>query len=72
MKTEFDLEPIGTPDIQLASAVIVGQKPENNPYVNIDIVDADGKRIVVGVKDKDLELFAVNILKALGSDKLKK
>lgn len=66
MKREFDLDPIGTPNIQAASAIIVGQKPQNKPYVNIDILGAEGKRTVVGLKDKDLERFAVNILKALG------
>lgn len=54
------------------TAIIIGQSPENKPYVNIEAVDKDDNRLLLGVKDKDLERFAVSILKALGSDKLKK
>lgn len=43
---------------------IIGKNP---PYVSIDIKGINS----VFIKDKDLEKLAVNILKALNSDKLK-
>lgn len=52
------------------TAIIIGQSPENKPYVNIEVIDKDDNRLLLGIKDKDLERFAVNILKALGSKKL--
>lgn len=53
-----------------SSAIIVGQSPESKPYVNIELIDREENRLLFGIKDKDLERFAVNILKALNSKAL--
>jgi hypothetical protein len=49
---------------------IIGKVPENDPYVVIHVNTYD-IHIDAWIPDKDLERFAVNILKALGSKKLK-
>lgn len=46
--------------------LIIGKKPENRPYVSIQI--KDGPPLYVA--DSDLELMAVNILKSLNSKRL--
>lgn len=71
-KTTFYLEKIGGGWTQNADIKIIGQAPSNKPYVNIEVVSMAGVRTVLGIQDKDLERFAVNILKALGSKKLAK
>lgn len=71
-KTEFELEVLEGGPFQRAEALIIGRSPADKPYVNIDLVNGVGKRIELGIKDRDLERFAVNILKALNSPKLKK
>lgn len=70
-KTEFELEDFsyGKP-FQRSTISIIGQRPVNDPYVNINLIDAEGRNFVFGIQDKDLERFAVNVLKALGSKKL--
>ena len=45
---------------------IIGTKPKFKPYVHVQV---DGKYAFV--EDKDLERLAVNILKALKSNRLK-
>jgi hypothetical protein len=70
MKTEFDLEVLmGT---KKATAKIIGKAPDCIPYVSITY--GDGIMInggnVICIRDKDLERFAVNILKSLRSKKL--
>lgn len=70
MKTEFDLM-VPNPSGDRASGFtikIIGKEPNNKPYVAIDFMHHNGVYII---PDKDLERFAVNILKALKSDKLK-
>lgn len=68
MKTKFNLDySLG---VENATAQIIGLKPERKPYVSIEITRL-GLTTSVFVNDKDLELFAVNILKALKSKKLK-
>jgi hypothetical protein len=48
---------------------IVGQAPVNKPYVSISVPNTPE---CLFIPDKHLELFAVNILKALKSKHLKK
>lgn len=50
------------------TAHIIGQSPKNKPYVTI-YSDKDGDPRFI--KDKDLERFAINILKAIKSKRLK-
>jgi hypothetical protein len=66
MKTEFQLD---IPDNQTKGAIakIIGERPSCKPYLMIIIE----KKNSLFVKDRDLERFAVNILKALKSKKLK-
>jgi hypothetical protein len=75
MKTEFELEfPASSVRVHGHKGVvsIVGKRPEHNPYVSIATEGNDpGKGISAFIKDKDLERFAVNILKALKSKRLK-
>lgn len=66
MKTDFQLE---DKDNKMAGEIlIIGESPNDSPYVYIELLS--GRR-VAWIKDKDLERFAVNILKALKSKKLK-
>lgn len=74
MKTEFELD---FPDSQVrvhgvkGVASIIGEEPGNKPYVSISITTSKPCNPSAFIKDKDLERFAVNILKALKSKKLK-
>lgn len=72
MKTEFELD-ASLPTGSKAWAVIVGAGNllKWKPYVSIRITTPNDVRTSACVKDKDLERFAVNILKALKSNKLK-
>lgn len=70
MKKEFKLEYSSTMESKIkvsptAKIMIIGQAPKDRPYVAID---ADSSFFI---QDRDLELFAINILKALQSKKLK-
>ena len=69
MKTEFELEVSGDGKILPSPATIsiIGKVPKHRPYVAI-IIFSTRKHFI---PDKDLERFAVNILKALKSKKLK-
>lgn len=69
MKVEFELECANGEVFAAAGRItIVGKEPENKPYVSIiKFTNHD----TVFIKDKDLERFAVNILKSLKSKKLK-
>lgn len=64
MKTKFPLGTIINEQIVEVAAQITinGKVPEYSPYVAIETLD---KRLYY-IMDKDLERFAVNILKALG------
>lgn len=72
-KTEFELEGLGG-DCS-GTIEIIGQAPENKPYVLIDfesnLLNGGSVRRTAEIKHRDLERFAVNILKALNSKKLK-
>jgi len=64
MKTEFKLEKAGGLKIRDAVAsfiTIVGKSPKHSPYVTISTEENK----LYFIKDKDLERFATNILKAL-------
>lgn len=69
MKTRFNLEMVVGMDLIETDGYIniIGKNPRIPPYVSIDINGINS----VFIKDKELEEFAVNILKALKSDKLK-
>jgi len=55
----------------LGNVNIIGKMPDNPPYLSISF-QHDGNEIAHGwLPDKDLERFAVNILKALKSKYLK-
>ena len=71
MKTEFEL------DVNLtyivpgggtgkATAKIIGKTPKHKPYVAITLTNEKNTLADIWIKDKDLKLFAKNILKSLG------
>ena len=70
MKTEFELQCASKGvGMEFGGTIeIIGTKPKYIPYIAID---GPNVRHRLYFKDKDLERFAVNILKALKSDKLK-
>lgn len=69
MKTEFDLVWSGGNIVPDVKAKIIGKvKNEEKPYLSINPY-AQSEPIFI--QDKDLERFAVNILKALRSKHLK-
>ncbi len=76
MKTNFELQEFnrGRNERTGGSITIIGKLPKWKPYVTIKVhhADKEGKNAHRGlfIKDKDLERFAVNILKALRSKKL--
>lgn len=74
MKTNFELE-LGEGDKGAGHSLeikIIGTHPDSSPYVAVyasgltECTQASG-----WIADQDLEKFAVNILRALGSKKLK-
>lgn len=69
MKTEFDLDTT-SPTESVAVAHIIGLGPDYRPYISIRITTPNGVETSACIQDKDMETFAVNILKALKSDKL--
>lgn len=70
MKTTFRLEANGAyPNIR-GTVNIIGERPENIPYVSISFQQYGNEIASSWVKESDLELFAVNILKALNSKRL--
>lgn len=70
MKTEFTLEQMQGAETwnSFTQIKIIGKAPEHKPYVVI----TSGSDDDLFIKDEDLERFAVNILKALNSKRLKK
>jgi hypothetical protein len=73
MKTDFKLD-CHRADLIESEISIVGKAPEHKPYVRIEIGPAAHSSVrgqCLFIFDKDLERFAVNILKALKSKKLK-
>lgn len=67
MKTEFYLNPATTAD-RASRVEIVGKKPDHKPYLTVIV---PGSRSIGYLKGADLERLAVNILKVIGSKKLK-
>lgn len=70
MKTIFILDTVN-PYKSTAEARIVGLSPEYKPYVSIRITTPNGVETSACIPDAQLERFAVNILKALKSKRLK-
>jgi hypothetical protein len=70
MKTAFLLENNSSYPKQRGYVNIIGKRPDNPPYVSISFYH-EGDQISHGwIADKDIERFAVNILKAIKSKKL--
>ncbi len=73
MKTEFDLE-VGDGDKLFDHSIkasIIGKHPKDKPYLAIYGKTSIGATQVTGwIPDRQLERFAVNILKALKSKHL--
>lgn len=67
MKTVFELD-CHRAELKGSTIAIIGKKPRYKPYVSITL---PGKLGSIFIEDKDLERFAVNILKSLNSKKLK-
>ena len=69
MKTKFNLQYYPEGKNRLSNSghciSIIGQAPEHATYVKIELTKSG-----YYLKDKDLETFAVNILKALKSNRL--
>lgn len=72
MKTKFILD-AHRADISGSSIEIIGKRPNHKPYVRIELANkgCDVANQCMFIEDKDLERFAVNILKALKSKQLK-
>lgn len=70
MKTEFELDTTN-PYKSKGKARIIGLSPSSHPYVSIRIITPNAIETSACIKDHDLERFAVNILKAMKSKKLK-
>lgn len=68
MKTHFELVSGSGKDV-VGSINVIGERPKFRPYVTIKLYNAANPKHGF-IKDKDLERFAVNILKSLKSDKL--
>lgn len=69
-KRWFRLEEVDIPTCKDGGTIhIIGQAPKDRPYVTIRITGIEDRTICI--YDKDLERFALNILKALKSKKLK-
>ena len=70
LKTTFITEENSSYPNQRGIINIIGMQPENPPYLSISFQN-NGNEIAHGwLADKDLERFAVNILKALKSEYL--
>lgn len=72
MKTKFILD-AHRADLSGSTIEIIGKAPLHRPYVRIEIADkgSDVATMCMFIEDKELELLAVNILKALKSKRLK-
>jgi hypothetical protein len=70
MKTEFKLDTT-SPYKSTGEVKIIGLPPKYKPYLSFRITTPNGIESSGCLPDKDIERFAVNILKALKSSKLK-
>lgn len=72
MKTDFELD-AHKAELSGSKIAIIGTTPASKPYVRIELSTSCGHlaRCCLFIYDRDLERFAVNILKALKSKKLK-
>lgn len=73
MKTEFELEmgPGNKRAGHTMNAKIIGMKPNDAPFVSIYAAVPLGPQMAGWIPEDQLERFAVNILKAIKSNKLK-
>jgi len=77
MKTEFELDTMLTHIVGYkngtgnAKAKIIGKAPKHKTYVAIAVTNDKNTLADLYIKDKDLEKFAINILTAIGSKRLK-
>lgn len=72
MKVEFELDSTLPTNSKGNVAIVGAGNPMKwKPYVSFRIETPNAVRSSGCLKDKDLERFAVNILKAINSDKLK-
>jgi hypothetical protein len=71
MKTEFELDTKGV-GTYTGKIKLIGLPPKYLPYVSVSMKSTNGVELSACIRDKDLERFAVNILKALKSKHLKK
>lgn len=69
MKTDFKMDTTN-PYKSTAEARIIGIAPKYKPYVSIRITTPNGVETSACIPDRDLERFAVNILKAIKSKRL--
>jgi len=58
------------PEVTRSFMNIIGKRPNDRPYLSVTFCNEKGQFAYAWMKDKDLERFAVNILKALKSKKL--
>ena len=70
MKISFELEPNSARPGQRGLLNIIGKRPDNPPYLSVSFQKYGNEIAHAWLPDKDLERFAVNILKALKSKKL--
>lgn len=69
-KTQFELVDSDDKSV-VGNALIIGREPNYKPYVSLKLYGKVDNSHYGFVADKDLERFAVNILKAIKSKKLK-
>jgi hypothetical protein len=73
MKKTFELD-CHLADLTGSVIEIIGESGDSKPYVRIELPDlhnVTSTNTCLFIEDRDLERFAVNILKALKSKKLK-
>lgn len=71
IKMDFELENNDAYPDQRGQIVIIGERPTHRPYLSVAFYKEGNQISHSWLPDKDLERFAVNILKALKSKKLK-
>lgn len=71
MKHTFILDDNTAYSTQRTVINIIGQRPKDRPYISVSVFDNNNQISQSWMIDENLERFAVNILKALQSKKLK-